>query len=136
MESVTEINRRLDCLHLKMRDPVELLLKKLRAAYESKLTEHPFELFEGLRSFDRQDHLFSIGASKARAGQSAHNFGLAVDIVPQVNGQWSWHATNDWPLLARLARTVGLRRNIPWDLCHIEYPGWRSEIRAEKMGLR
>ena len=50
-----------------------------------------------LRTFDEQAELFAIGRTKpgdivtnAKAGESWHNFGLAFDVVPLVNGKAIW----------------------------------------------
>ncbi|HJQ32295.1 MAG TPA: M15 family metallopeptidase, partial [Pyrinomonadaceae bacterium] len=51
---------------------------------------------DGLRTFAEQDALFLIGrrgipgekiVTKARGGQSNHNYGLAVDMFPVINGK-------------------------------------------------
>lgn len=48
----------------------------------------PYWVIEGCRSYERSDALYAQGrtapgpiVSNARAGQSAHNFGIAVDVV-------------------------------------------------------
>jgi peptidoglycan LD-endopeptidase CwlK len=50
-----------------------------------------------LRSFQEQAELFAIGRTKpgnkvtnAKPGESWHNFGLAFDVVPLVNGKAVW----------------------------------------------
>jgi peptidoglycan L-alanyl-D-glutamate endopeptidase CwlK len=52
-----------------------------------------------LRTFEEQAELFAIGRTKpgkivtnAKAGESWHNFGLAFDVVPLVNGKAIWHS--------------------------------------------
>jgi hypothetical protein len=49
---------------------------------------------DGLRTFEEQDALFAQGrtkpgpvVTKARGGQSNHNYGLAVDMYPVINGK-------------------------------------------------
>jgi peptidoglycan LD-endopeptidase CwlK len=49
----------------------------------------PFMVYSGLRTFDEQNKLYAIGrtkpgsiVTKARGGQSMHNYGLAVDLAP------------------------------------------------------
>lgn len=43
-----------------------------------------FSLIEGIRTPDRQNELYASGESKAKAGESAHNYNksFAVDLVP------------------------------------------------------
>jgi hypothetical protein len=55
------------------------------------------DIFEGWRSPQRQEYLWSQGRSrlgaivtKARAWQSWHQFGLAIDIAYKIDGKWSW----------------------------------------------
>lgn len=58
----------------------------------------------GLRSFKEQDNLYAIGRTKpgrkitnAKAGQSIHNYGLAVDICLIINNkEASWDTAKDW----------------------------------------
>jgi peptidoglycan LD-endopeptidase CwlK len=51
---------------------------------------------DGLRTFEEQEAIFKIGrrgipgeriVTKARGGQSNHNYGLAVDMYPVINGR-------------------------------------------------
>lgn len=89
----------------------------------------------GYRSFEEQAALFAQGRTRseiinqvrkrgaggsvtdAPPGQSAHNYGLAVDL--------------DGPHLAYamdLARQIGFGL-VSWDPNHIEWPGWQSLLR-------
>lgn len=52
------------------------------------------EVVQGLRTFAEQDALFAQGrtkpgqiVTKAKGGESNHNYGLAVDLCPFVNGK-------------------------------------------------
>ncbi|MBM3275882.1 MAG: M15 family metallopeptidase [Candidatus Sericytochromatia bacterium] len=84
----------------------------------------PVYLAEGLRSFERSDHLYAKGrtaagpkVTNARAGQSYHNFGLAVDAVLTINGQPSWEFDPDGPIWRRvvaLAKNRGLQWGGDW----------------------
>ena len=59
---------------------------------------------EGLRTFAEQDALYSQGrttagkkVTKAKGGQSIHNYGFAVDIVLIIDGKTaSWDIKKDW----------------------------------------
>lgn len=51
----------------------------------------PFKVYSGLRTFEEQDKLYAQGrtagqkgaiVTKAKGGQSMHNYGLAVDLAP------------------------------------------------------
>jgi len=76
---------------------MELTLSKLKDAGT------PFKVYSGLRTFEEQDKLYAKGRSipgrivtKARGGQSMHNYGLAVDLAPfnlLTPEEWDLH----WP---------------------------------------
>ena len=59
---------------------------------------------QGLRTFAEQDALYQQGRTKsgkkvtnAKAGQSIHNYGFAVDICLIIDGKTaSWDTTKDW----------------------------------------
>jgi len=121
-------------LHPKVRGAYVALSKELILAYETGLTKTRFELFEGYRSFERQNDLFAVGTTKARGGQSAHNFGLACDFVPLLNNggnntEWSWSERHDWAFLAKVAAEAGFENQtagLRWDKPHVQVPGWRA----------
>ena len=54
---------------------------------------------QGLRTFAEQDALFNQKprVTKAKGGQSIHNYGFAVDIVLIIDGKTaSWETHKDW----------------------------------------
>lgn len=88
----------------------------------------------GLRTFSEQDKLYAQGRSKpgkkvtnAKGGQSWHNYGLAVDVVFKVNGQWSWDEANPWSKLGMIGQQHGLEWGGAWksskDRPHFQYTG-------------
>ena len=71
-----------------------------------------------LRTFDEQAYLFAIGRTKpgdivtnAKAGESWHNFGLASDDVPLVNGKAVW----DSPFWNRIGELGSHDVDATWD---------------------
>ena len=61
------------------RGDVEMLLQALA-------DEHlPMRLFETKRSIARQNYLYAKGVSRARALESPHVWGLAIDVILEVN---------------------------------------------------
>lgn len=125
-------NRQIGDLHPIMRAPVTALLSNL------SMSGHRFALFEGYRTPERQEALYAQGRTKpgavvthARSWESAHNFGLAVDLVWFENGQWSWDAKHPWDKLGDFAERYGLVQPIRWDRPHIEHPAY-----AEMKGRR
>lgn len=112
-------------LHPIMRSPVSRLIQSLQRAYHAGETKTDFRFFEGYRSADDQDELYKAGtATQARGWQSAHQYGLAADIVPYVNEKPSWDDSHDWELLKHKATGVGLEVPIAWDRCHVQHPDW------------
>lgn len=88
-------------------------------------------VFEGYRSFARQNALFNQGnVTKVRGGGSYHNYGLAVDIVfynSRGTGP-SWDApSSSWQKLGQLGKAAGFTEwggDWGWDMPHLEYhPG-------------
>jgi peptidoglycan L-alanyl-D-glutamate endopeptidase CwlK len=70
--------------------------------------------------------------TNAKPGQSAHNFGLALDVVPIVNGKPDWHGEDYvWKEVGNLGETHGLQ----WlgapgskfiEQAHFQHPDWVS----------
>ena len=68
----------------------------------------------GYRTHALQNELYSQGRTKpgtiitnAKGGQSFHNFGLAIDVVPIVNGAAVWNT--DWNKIAVIGKSVGFQ---------------------------
>ena len=91
-----------------------------------------------LRDFKEQDALYEQGRTTpgsivtyARGGQSAHNYGLALDFVPLIQGKPQWKAGNPLYVSAvALASARGLESASKWrkfkEWPHIELPGWKG----------
>ena len=76
----------------------------------------PVKEFETFRSFERQDHLYSLGRTKkgkivtnARAGRSFHQYGIASDIAMFINGQWTWTDPKSYVAVAPYFEKEGLQ---------------------------
>lgn len=100
------------------------------------------EITQGLRTFAEQDALYAQGrtrrgpkVTKAKAGQSLHNYGVACDFALMVGGKYVWPESHPvWQAIGEAARKVGLEAGYWWkdpDKPHVELPGigWR-ELRA------
>ena len=93
------------------------------------------EVVQGLRTVAEQDALFAQGRTKpgsvvtnARGGQSNHNYGLAVDVVPFTDGKPNWNAPNSvWMAIGQEGGKVGLEWGGNWkkfiDKPHLQLPG-------------
>lgn len=77
---------------------------------------------QGLRTWSQQDALYAQGrtapgaiVTNARGGYSMHNFGLAVDVVPYVNGIIDWSGKDaKWQELLAKAPSCGLAEGAQW----------------------
>lgn len=116
-----------EALHPKARESFRLLSARLEQGYRAGSTNTLFRPFEGFRSNERQDYLYTVEkTTKARAWRSAHNYGLAVDYVAYKDGVWSWEGPIDWLFLKQAAVGAGLLVPISWDKPHVEHPIWQQ----------
>lgn len=156
MESLDSRRTSYADLHPVIRESVREILEAL------KQEGHPFELFEAFRSPARQRHLFAQG--RTRPGDkvtwvgpwgSFHQYGLAVDLVLKIKGQWSWDDggkwAKSWTRMHEIGRSHGLRPiskekpHLQWadgsieDLLAGRYPpggdeGWADNFEAAIAG--
>lgn len=85
------------------------------------------------RSAKEQDALFVQGRSKARAGQSPHNYGLAADIV---HGTKGWDLTRkQWEIIGHIGKELATQAGIKitwggdwnfYDPAHWELSNWKA----------
>ena len=91
----------------------------------------------GLRTFEEQQKIYDQGrtevskakgekiVTKAKPGQSFHNYGLAIDVVPIVKGKADWES-KIWSKIGEIGKSVGFSWGGDWksfkDLPHFEYP--------------
>jgi peptidoglycan LD-endopeptidase CwlK len=93
----------------------------------------------GYRSFAEQNALYAQGRTKpgnivtnARGGQSLHNYGLAVDVVPLgANGQPDWNVPNSvWQKIGAAGKRQGMEWGGDWtsfvDRPHFQMTAGRS----------
>lgn len=127
---VSDIHRSLGVCHHKARGAFIELEKEFVLAHKAGETKCRFELFESYRSPYRQDHLLASKTTKARAWQSAHQYGLACDFVPRIAGRWTWRIMDlgDYDMIHfhRIVGKCGLAAPIEWDPFHVEHPLWNK----------
>lgn len=100
-----------------------------------------------LRSLDEQKQLYAQGrtdpghiVTNAKPGSSAHNYGLAMDVVPLINGKplWTFDVKNPGPVWGRVGE-LGQSAGLEWfgapdspfvEGCHFQIHGWRDLIKA------
>lgn len=93
--------QRIEKLHPLVRDEVKQIIKECDEALSGRAK---VRITQGLRSFEEQEKLYAIGritagkkVTNAKAGQSIHNYGLAVDICLIIDGKTaSWDTAKDW----------------------------------------
>lgn len=93
----------------------------------------PMFAAEVVRTPERQNELYALGNSKAKAGQSPHQFGLAADIVHSVKG---WNLDRKaWALIGHVGKELAQQRGlkITWggdwefyDPAHWEVTFWKQ----------
>ena len=126
--------RRLDTLHPVVRARAVAFLQLCTQAGLSVMVS------QGLRTWQEQDGLYAKGrtvppigrkhvVTKAKGGQSYHNFGLAFDIVVlDAVGKADWNTAHPgWSAAGRLGKSVGLDWGGDWtgfkDWPHFQYTG-------------
>jgi len=102
----------------------------------------------GRRTIAEQNKLYAQGrttpgniVTKAKGGQSPHNFGLAADLCPThpVDNSLWWKAPDDiWNVIHLLAEERGyLDSGYDWKFCdrpHIEDRNWKDTQKLWKEG--
>lgn len=90
------------------------------------------------RSYDEQTSLYAQGRTTpgpivtyAKAGQSAHNYGLAIDVVPVINGKPDWNGGDPvWQQIGGMGQAQGLEwygapGSLFKELPHFQHPNWK-----------
>lgn len=108
---------------------------------------HKIEVTQGLRTFAEQGALYAQGRTRkgpvvtnAKAGQSLHNYGVAVDFALILNGKYVWPERHPvWRIIGEEARKVGLEAGYWWknqDKPHVELPGitWQELSKWHRKG--
>jgi hypothetical protein len=113
----------LNSLHPFFRDKIMALITKCKA----KGIE--LAIVETYRTHAKQREYKTMGKkyTASRAGQSKHQYGLAVDVVPIVNSVAVWDNANLWRKIGVAGEKLGLRWGgrwrDPYDPGHFEWTG-------------
>lgn len=100
-----------------------------------------------LRDNESQNALYAQGrttagkiVTKAKAGQSYHNYGCAFDFVPMVNGKAQWNNVALFVKCGAIAKSVGLEWAGDWktfkEYPHCQYTGglhWKDLMAGKKI---
>lgn len=130
-------------------DTLESAFKEQVQSLISELLTHGIKcvVTSARRTIAEQDALYAQGrtkpgniVTKAKGGQSAHNFGLAADLCPlnQTGDLW-WNAPDDvWNAMHRYGEQHGLRAGYDFttikDSPHFEDPNWKEQQALWKEG--
>jgi len=83
-------------LHPSVREEMTKIINECNTALNGR---SQVRISQGLRTFAEQDALYNQRprVTKAKGGQSIHNYGFAVDIVLIIDGKTaSWDIKKDW----------------------------------------
>lgn len=108
----------LNLLHPKLRD---IAMKAYNEAVGATPTGvHPI-ITQGYRTFAESDKLYQQGrttpgeiVSNAKAGQSFHNYGCAIDFCLVINGKESWKVDDNWMKVVTIFKSHGFEWGGDW----------------------
>lgn len=113
----------LNSLHPYFRDKINTLIANCKA----KGIE--LAVVESYRTHAKQSEYYSMGRKYTRSagGKSKHQYGLAVDVVPMINGVAQWDNVKLWLKVGVEGEKLGLRWGgrwkSPYDPAHFEWSG-------------
>ena len=130
-------DRKIETLHPKIRAMAKAFIIRAEKELGIKL-----RVVSALRTWDEQSDLYNQPndgkdndgdgqvdeadekVSNAKAGDSLHNYGLALDVVEVKNGQALWNNPN-WEKIAALGKSIGFEWGGDWksfkDKPHFQY---------------
>lgn len=127
---------RIELLHPKLRDEALKIYEEICEVLEGR-AECRFAFT--LRTFAEQDALYAQGrtkpgkiVTKAKAGLSYHNYGMAIDIVLIVGGKAVWDTktdfdgdgVSDWMEVVRIFKEYGWEWGGDWKF--VDYPHFQK----------
>lgn len=139
---------------LKLHPNIRNEVFKIIEACDNALTgKAKVRITQGLRTFQEQDALYAKGrtasgkkVTNAKAGQSVHNYGFAVDICLIINNKVaSWNTVKDWDndTIADWYECVKIFAKYGWewggswkkfkDLPHFEKKGFNNWRKLSKL---
>jgi len=107
-----ETKRRLSKVDKKLAKKFVVIEREMK----QKFPQYDTEVTSGYRTCAEQDELYRIGrdgsgrkkVTNAKCGQSFHNYGMAIDVVPFKNGRFVWDDEIYWASLSRVVKKNGL----------------------------
>lgn len=120
----------------------------LRGVVEEAIKEIDFKVLDATRGRAAQTKAFLQGTSKAKFGQSAHNYipAIAVDLFP---APYDWENRQAFINLSKVILRIAKARGVPlrwggdwnmdgnlsdgWDMPHFELHPWREYAKQSKL---
>jgi hypothetical protein len=133
--------KRIDTLEPDFKPIVQELLTKVEAA-----TNRKWGISDARRTMAEQRNIYAQGRTKpgkvvsnAKPGQSAHNFGYAVDVWPMKEDDFDWGANGSlFKTMADIAVSLGLTAGFYFksihDAPHVESPKWKAQQKRWQVG--
>jgi peptidoglycan L-alanyl-D-glutamate endopeptidase CwlK len=123
---------------------------KLQSVLKEAIKEIDFKVLDSTRGRHAQERAFATGKSKARFGQSAHNYvpAIAVDLFP---APYDWNNRAAFKALAVVIMRIANKQGHPlrwggdwnqdgdkttsdaWDMPHFELSPWRTWAKTSKL---
>lgn len=108
---------------------------------------HPY-IDQTYRTFEESAKLYTQGrtapgeiVTQAKAGQSYHNYGLALDFHLQISGKDSWDVDHNWMVVVKIFKSHGFAWGGDWktfkDYPHFEMRcgyTWQQLLAKHKAG--
>jgi peptidoglycan L-alanyl-D-glutamate endopeptidase CwlK len=124
-------SRKIEDLHPKVAKMCKEFIKKCDEAGIDVIITSTY------RDAEAQNALFAQGrtapgkiVTRARAGQSYHNWRVAFDFVPVINGKAVWSNDDLWLKCGEIAESIGLEWAGRWtkfrEMPHCQYTGGLS----------
>jgi peptidoglycan L-alanyl-D-glutamate endopeptidase CwlK len=123
---------------------------KLQEILIEAIKEIDFRVLDSTRNETDQNRAYATGRSKARFGQSAHNYvpAIAVDLFP---APYDWNDRKSFTRLSEVMLRIAKAKGIPlrwggdwnmdgakttsdaWDMPHFELHKWRDWAKQSKL---
>lgn len=107
--------KRINTLHPFVRDKAREFINQVEIETGIKL-----RVSSATRTFPEQNKLYAKGrtapgkiVTNAKAGESFHNYGLAIDVVEILHGAANWQT--DWNKIARIGKRIGFEWGGHWN---------------------
>jgi hypothetical protein len=113
----------LNSLHPYFRDRIAELIQACKAQGID------LAIVETFRTHAKQSEYFGMGRkyTRSKGGKSKHQYGLAVDVVPVIDGVAQWDDVKLWRRIGVIGERMGLRWGgrwrSPYDPAHFEWTG-------------